>query len=413
MEKVAVKGIDPKVLDELVSGVQNSEDFKDLLRQLNKGLLERVLEAEMTHHLGHESGGAVGNAEGNTRNGKGKKKVQGDFGQVELEIPRDRQASFEPLIVPKHQRMISGMDDKILALYAKGMSTRDIESSLKELYEVEVSPTLISQVTDAVKEEVKQWQMRPLDELYPVVYLDCIFVKLRVDGMVKSQAVFVAIGLNLEGNKEVLGLWTQRSEGATFWLGVLNDLKNRGLEDVFIFCVDGLKGFPEAIETVYPQSHVQLCSVHLLRNSLNYVPWKDRKAVAADLKAIYNAPNEQAAEQALVAFEQTWNDLYPSVSQVWHRHWQRIIPLFNYPIAIRKAIYTTNIIESLNYSLKKVVKTRGAFPDEDALFKVLYLAIKNVQKKWTMPIRDWRRALNWFATLFGDRLSNRLDTRNS
>jgi putative transposase len=413
MEKAAVKGIDPKVLDELVAGIQSSEDFKDLLKQLNKGLLERVLEAEMTHHLGHESGGAVTNAEGNTRNGKGKKKVQGDFGQVELDIPRDRQASFEPLIVPKHQRLISGMDEKILALYAKGMSTRDIESSLQELYEVEISPTLISQVTDAVREEVKLWQMRPLDELYPVVYLDCIFVKLRSEGVVKSQAVFVAIGLNLDGNKEVLGLWIERSEGATFWLGVLNDLQNRGLEDVFIFCVDGLKGFPEAIEAVYPQSQVQLCIVHLIRNSLNYVPWKDRKELAADLKAIYNAPNEQAAEQALVTFEQTWNPLYPSVAQVWRRHWQRIIPLFNYPVEIRKAIYTTNVIESLNYSLKKVVKTRGAFPDEDSLFKVLYLAIKNVQKKWTMPIRDWRRALNWFATLFGDRLTMRLDTRIS
>jgi putative transposase len=413
MAKVAAKPIDPKVLDELVAGVQNSEDFKDLLKQLNKGLLERVLEAEMTHHLGHEVGGAVTNVAGNTRNGKGKKKVQGDFGQIELDIPRDRQASFEPLIVPKHQRLISGMDDKILALYAKGMSTRDIESSLQELYEVEISPTLISQVTDAVREEVKLWQMRPLDELYPVVYLDCIFVKLRHEGVVKSQAVFVAIGLNLDGNKDVLGLWIERSEGATFWLGVLNDLKNRGLEDVFIFCVDGLKGFPEAIEAVYPQSQVQLCIVHLLRNSLNYVPWKDRKELAADLKAIYNAPNEQAAEQALTIFEQTWNPLYPSVAQVWRRHWQRIIPLFNYPIEIRKAIYTTNVIESLNYSLKKVVKTRGAFPDEDSLFKVLYLAIKNVQKKWTMPIRDWRRALNWFATLFGDRLTIRLDTRIS
>jgi transposase-like protein len=291
------------------------------------------------------------------------------------------------------------MDEKILSLYAKGMSSRDIESSLKELYEVEVSPGLISQVTDAVKDEVKLWQMRPLAELYPVVYLDCIFVKLRSEGVLKSQAVFVAIGLNLEGPKEVRGLWVERSEGATFWLGILNDLKNRGVEDVFIFWVDGLKGFPEAIEAVYPQSQVQLCIVHLIGNSLNYVPWKDRKAVAADLKAIYNAANELAAEEALVTFEQTWNHLYPSVAQVWRRHWQRVIPLFNYPMEIRKAIYTTNVVESLNYSLKKVVKTREAFPDEDALFKVLYLAIKNVQKKWTMPIRDWRRALNWFATL--------------
>jgi putative transposase len=413
MERVAEKRFDPKVLDELVAGLESPEEFKGLLQQLSKGLLERALEAEMTHHLGHEAGETVINPEGNTRNGKGRKKVQGEFGKVELEIPRDRQGSFEPQIVKKHQRLISGMDEKILSLYAKGMSTRDIESSLKELYEVEVSPSLISQVTDAVKEEVKAWQMRALDDLYPVIYLDCIFVKLRQDGMVKSQAVFVAVGLNLDGNKEVLGLWTQHNEGATFWLGVLNDLKNRGVEDVFIFCVDGLKGFPEAIEAVFPHAQVQLCIVHLIRNSLNYVPWKDKKAVAHDLKAIYNAANEQAAEQALSTFETTWNGKYPSVAQVWRRQWQRITPLFNYPIEIRKAIYTTNVIESLNYSLKKVVKTRGAFPDEDSLFKVLYLAIKNLEAKWTMPIRDWKKALNWFAVLFGDRLTKRLDTRNS
>ena len=413
MMQVTQKKLDPKVLDELVAGLESPEDFKGLLQQLSKGLLERVLEAEMTHHLGHESGGNVSNSEGNTRNGKGKKRVQGEFGKIELEIPRDRQGSFEPRIVPKHQRMISGMDEKILSLYARGMSTRDIEASLKDLYEVEVSPSLISQVTDTVKEEVKAWQSRVLDELYPVIYLDCIFVKLRKDGVVRSQAVFVAIGLNLEGTKEVLGLWIEHNEGATFWLGVLNDLKNRGLEDVFIFCVDGLKGFPEAIEAVFPHAQVQLCIVHLIRNSLNYVPWKDKKAVANDLKAIYNAANEQSAEQALSTFETTWNTQYPSVAQVWRRHWQRLIPLFNYPTEIRKAIYTTNVIESLNYSLKKVVKTRGAFPDEDALFKVLYLAIKNLEAKWTMPIRDWKKALNWFAVLFGDRLTKRLDTRNS
>jgi putative transposase len=293
MAQVAEKRLDPKVLDELVAGLGNPEAFKGLLQQLSKGLLERALEAEMTHHLGHESGGEVKNREGNTGNGKGKKTVQGEVGKIALEIPRDRQGSFEPQIVKKHQRLISGMDEKILSLYAKGMSTRDIESSLKDLYDVEVSPSLISQVTDAVKEEVKAWQSRALDDLYPVVYLDCIFVKLRKDGVVRSQAVFVAIGLNLDGNKEVLGLWIEHHEGATFWLGVLNDLKNRGVDDVFIFCVDGLKGFPEAIEAVYPQSQVQLCIVHLLRNSLNYVPWKDKKAVANALKAIYKPPTDK------------------------------------------------------------------------------------------------------------------------
>ena len=314
------------------------------------------------------------------------------------------------------------MDERILSLYAKGLSTRDIQDELKEFYEVEVSPTLISEVTDAVLEEVKGWQARPLAELYPVVYLDCIFVKLRVDGVVRSQAVYVAIAineleggshLNLDGIKEVLGLWVSHSEGAKFWLGVLTELKQRGLEDAFIFCVDGLKGFPEAIEQVYPESQIQLCIVHLLRNSLSFVPWKERKNVAKDLKKIYTAPNEEAAEKALAEFEQQYKDRYPVIAQQWRRHWANIIPIFDYPADIRKAIYTTNVIESLNYSLKKPLKTRGAFPSEDALLKVLYLALQNASKKWTMPVKNWKKALNWFAQLFGDRLTTRLFTQNS
>jgi putative transposase len=413
--KEAGVGLDPKVLDELLEGVKKPEDFNQMLRGLTKSLIERALEAELTVHLGHEAGKAVGNESRNVRNGKSKKTVQGQLGRVELEIPRDRQSSFEPQLIGKGQRRTEVLDKAILSLYARGMSTRDIEAQIKELYDVDVSPTLISTVTDTVLEEVKAWQNRPLSNLYPIVYLDCIFVKLRhrETGMVSSQAVFVAVGVNLDGYKEVLGLWIERNEGAKFWLGILTELKNRGLEDVFIFCVDGLKGFPQAIEAVYPKSQVQLCMVHLLRYCLNFVPWKERKAVAADLKAIYSAATEQQAELALEAFEKQWNNQFPAIAQAWHRNWDRIIPIFDYPQDIRRAIYTTNVIESLNYTLKKVVKTRGAFPDEDSLFKVLFLAIQNAQTDWTMPIRDWKKALNWFATIFGDRLTDRMRTQNS
>lgn len=407
--------IDPEVLDELLRGVDNERDLTGVLRQLSKQLIERALEAELTEHLGHEPGEVVINPEGNVRNGSSRKTLKGELGPVDLDIPRDRQGNFEPQLVRKHQRRLAGLDERILSLYARGLSTRDIQAELKELYEVEVSPTLISEVTDAVLAEVKLWQQRPLDSLYPVVYLDCIFVKLRVEGVVRTQAVYLAIAINLQGLKEVLGMWVgkEQKEGAKFWLSVLNELKQRGLDDVFIFCVDGLKGFPDAIEQVYPHSQVQLCIVHLIRNSLTFVPWGKRKAVAHDLKAVYTAANEQGAEEALAAFEKTYQDSYRTIAQLWRRNWDHIIPIFDYPADIRRAIYTTNVIESLNYSLKKPLKTRGAFPTEDALRKVLYLAIIQASKKWTMPIRDWKKALNWFAQLFGARLLDKLGTQNS
>lgn len=403
-----------EVLDQLVKSISSEEDLNAVMRQLSRGLLERVLEAEMTEHLGHDSGAVVINSEGNTRNGIGKKIVKGDLGEVELDIPRDRQGEFEPQIIKKHQRRLTGLDKRILSLYARGLSTTDIQDELKEMYEVELSSSLISEVTDAVLAEVKAWQSRPLEALYPVVYLDCIYVKLRVEGSVRTQAVYVAIAINLDGHKEVLGLWvgTEATEGSRFWLSVLTELQQRGLEDAFIFCVDGLKGFPEAIEQVYPQSQVQLCIVHLIRNSLHFVPWDQRKEVAKDLKAIYTAASEKKAEEALEAFEEKYKADYPTVGQIWRRNWLNIIPIFDYPADIRKVIYTTNVIESLNYSLKKPLKTRGAFPTEDSLMKVLYLAISNASKKWTLPIKSWKKALNWFAQLFGDRLLNRLDTRN-
>lgn len=403
-----------EVLDELVKGIKTEEDLNGVMRQLSKGLLERILETEMTEHLGHEVGGEVINPEGNVRNGSSKKTVKGDLGQFELAIPRDRQASFEPQLIKKQQRRLAGLDKRILSLYARGLSTTDIQAELKEMYNVEISPSLISDISDAVLDEVRVWQKRPLEALYPVIYLDCIFVKLRVDGVVRTQAVYVAIAINLNGLKEVLGLWLGREakEGAKFWLAVLTELQQRGLEDVFIFCVDGLKGFPEAIEQVYPQSQIQLCIVHLIRNSLNFVPWKEKKQVAQDLKAIYHAPNEHRAEEALSKFEQHYQHSYPTIAQLWRRHWDNVIPIFDYPADIRKAIYTTNVIESLNYSLKKSVKLKGAFPTEDALFKVLFLAIDKLSQKWTMPIKDWKKALNWFAQLFGDRLLDRLDTQS-
>lgn len=406
--------IAPEVLDELVGGIKTEEDFTSVMRELSQGLMERILEAEMTDHLGHEVGGEVINAEGNIRNGVSKKTVKGDLGQMELDIPRDRQARFEPQLIKKQQRRLAGLDKRILSLYSRGLSTTDIQAELNDMYNVEISPSLISDITDAVLDDVRAWQKRPLDALYPVVYLDCIFVKLRVDGMVRTQAVYVAIAINLHGIKEILGLWIgkEAKEGAPFWLSVLTELQQRGLDDVFIFCVDGLKGFPEAIEQVYPASQVQLCIVHLLRNSLNFVPWKDKKAVAKDLKLIYTAPSENAAQEALETFEQRYQDSYPTIAQIWRRHWHNIIPIFDYPADIRKAIYTTNVIESLNYSLKKSVKIKGAFPTEDSLFKVLYLAMDKVSQKWTMPIRDWKKALNWFAQIFGDRLLDKLDTQS-
>jgi putative transposase len=414
MVKTASK-IDPEVLDELLKDVSSEQDLSGVLRQLSKQLIERALDAEMTEHLGHDKGGVVINPEGNTRNGIGKKRLKGELGEIDLDLPRDRQSSFEPQLVRKHQRRLVGLDSRILSLYARGLSTRDIQAELKDIYEVDISPTLISEVTDTVLEEVRAWQQRPLEGLYPVVYLDCIFAKLRVDGVVRTQAVYLAIAINLQGLKEVLGMWVGREakEGAKFWLGVLSELRQRGLEDVFIFCVDGLKGFPQAIEQVYPHAQIQLCIVHLIRNSMTFVPWTKRKAVASDLKAIYTAANERQAKEALETFEQTYKNSYPTIAQLWRRHWDNIIPIFDYPTDIRRAIYTTNVIESLNYSLKKPLKTRAAFPTEDALLKVLYLAIFQASKKWTVPVKDWRKALNWFAQLFGDRLLDRLDPRNS
>jgi transposase-like protein len=395
------------LIDELLQDCKDPKDIlgqNGLLKQLTKRLIERTLQAELTDHLGYEPYAPEGHGADNCRNGKGSKTLQSDSGPIQIEVPRDRDSSFEPKFVKKRQRRLEGFDDKVLSLYARGLSTRDIQGQLEELYGVEVSPALISNVTEAVMEDVRAWQCRPLSAVYPILYFDALFVKTRQDGPVMTKAVYLALGINLEGEKELLGLWVAQTEGSKFWLSVFNELKNRGVQDCFIACVDGLKGLPEAVEAVFPRTQVQLCIVHKLRNSLKYVPWKERKAVARDLRAIYAAATVSEAEQALDRFSAGWDAKYPAIGPSWRADWQRLTVFFNYSPEIRKVIYTTNAIESLNYSLRRLLKTRGAFPNDDSIVKILFLAINRVAKKWTMPIRDWRSALNQFVILFGDRV---------
>lgn len=396
-----------ELLDVLMKDYKNPEDIvgeNGLLKQLTKRVLERAMQAEMTDHLGYDKHSPDGNNSGNSRNGSYKKTIKGEFGSLDVTIPRDRNGTFEPIIVPKGQSRFTGFDDKIISLYARGMTTRDIQSHLQEMYGVEVSPTLVSQVTDAVADEVKQWQNRLLDEVYPIVYLDAIRVKVRHNGHVINKAVYLGIGITIEGMKEVLGMWTAENEGAKFWLHVVTELRNRGVKDIFIACVDGLKGFPEAIEAVFPQTQVQLCIVHMVRHSLNYVAIKDRKAVADDLKTIYGAPTAQQAEMNLEAFEAKWDKTHPSISKSWRRNWDNIIPFFGYAPEIRKVIYTTNAIESLNMSVRKTTKTRGSFPNDDSMFKLLYLTFRNVTKIWTRPNPGWKLALNQFSIIYEGRM---------
>jgi len=395
------------LLDELLKDYTDPKDVlgeHGLLRQLTTRLVERALEAELTAHLGYEPHVRNGSSAGNYRNGKGKKTVQTETAQFDIAMPRDRDGSFEPQLVKKRQRRLDGFDDKVLALYARGLSTREIQDHLEELYGVEVSPTLISNVTDTILDEVRTWQARPLASVYPILYFDALFVKSRQEGPVQTKAVYVALGITVEGEKELLGLWLSESEGAKFWLSVFTELKTRGVEDCFIACVDGLKGLPEAIEAVFPQTQVQLCIVHKVRNSLKYVPWKERKAVAADLRAIYAAATLAEAEHALERFAERWDAQYPTISPSWLADWDRLTVFLDYPPAIRRVIYTTNAIESLNYTLRKRLKTRGVFPNDESIVKVLYLALQNVAKKWTRPIRDWKAALNQFVILFGERV---------
>jgi len=398
-----------ELLDELLKGYQQPEDLlgeEGLLQELTKALVQRALDGELTHHLGYEKYSPEGKNTGNSRNGKSPKKIKGKRGEMEIEVPRDRNGEFEPQLIKKGQTRFDGFDDKIISMYARGMTTREIRGHLKEIYGVDVSPDLVSTVTHGVLDEVRAWQNRPLDEVYPIVYLDALQIKVRDDGRISNRAFYLAIGVNMSGLKEVLGIWTAQTEGAKFWLSVITEIKSRGVKDIFIACVDGLKGFPEAIEAVFPQTHVQLCIVHLVRHSVKYVSYKERKEITADLKMVYQAPTAKEAEKNLEEFATKWDRRYPMISKSWRTNWERVVPMFGFPEDIRRAIYTTNAIESLNMSLRKIIKNRASFPSEDAAVKLLYLALRNASQKWTMPIRNWGSAVNQFAIIFEGRVPN-------
>ena len=389
---------------EAAKSIKSESDLNDFRQMLSKVAIETALNAELEDHLGYEK--HARKASENRRNGSSVKQLSTEDGMLEIETPRDRDGSFEPQLVKKRQTRFSSLNDKIVSLYAKGMTTREIVATFKEMYDADVSETLISKVTDSVLETVTEWQSRSLDPIYPVVYLDCIMVKIRQDGQVINKAVYLALGVDIEGKKDLLGLWISQTEGAKFWLSVLTELQNRGVRDILIACVDGLKGFPEAINAVFPQTQIQLCIVHMVRNSLKYVPWKDYKAVTADLKAVYQASTEDEALQALERFSDRWDDKYPRISKSWLDNWQNLNTLFRYPADIRKAIYTTNAIESVNSVIRKALNKRKVFPTDDAARKVIYLAIRDASKKWTMPIRNWKAAMNRFLILFEDRLAD-------
>lgn len=396
---------DKNCLDDILKGVKTQDDLwgeNGVITQLSKALIERMLNAEMDYHLNDKN---TGRKVGNSRNGHGKKTVKSNSGTIEISTPRDRQSTFEPQIIPKRTTRLENFDNAILSLYAKGMTVRDIQDTLKDLYHVEVSPSLISTVTDAVNEEVEQWRDRPLESVYPVVWLDGTVVKVHQDHQILNKTVYLAMGIGWNGYKELLGIWIAENEGAKFWAQVLAELNNRGIKDVGIFCVDGLTGFPQAIEGVFPKADVQLCMVHMVRNSLKYVSFKDSKAVARDLKEIYQAGTLEGAEAALLRFEEQWKKKYPAVSELWIRHWENVIPIFSYPAEIRKVIYTTNAIESLNSAIKKRIKGHRIFSSDESAIKAVWLAVVQASKKWTMPLRDWKKALNYFYVKFMDRFS--------
>jgi transposase-like protein len=404
--------VDDKAVKELArklaKDLKTDKDLSVLSRALKKVAVEAALEAEMDEHLGYEKHQAKGRGTGNSRNGKSTKRLKGDHGEVDIDVPRDRNSSFDPQLIKKGQSRVTEMDDQILFLYAKGMSTRDIAATFKEMYSADISPTLISKVTDRVIDRVIEWQNRSLDAIYPIVYLDCIVLKIRQNQRVINKSLYLALGVNLHGHKELLGLWLAETEGAKFWLSVLTELKTRGLKDILIACVDGLKGFPDAIAAEYPDTKIQLCIVHMVRNSLRFVPWKDYKAVTSDLKLIYQAKTEADALASLDRFAHTWDDKYPQISKSWRENWPNLIALFEYSPDIRKAIYTTNAIESLNSVIRKATRKRKVFPTDQSALKVAYLAIQEASKKWTMPIRHWKLALNRFSIEFGDRVTDHL-----
>lgn len=398
--------IDDKMLDDLLGNARTQDDLfgKDgVLKQLSKRLMERLLEMEMTNHLGYMKHAVEGANSGNSRNGKSKKTVKTGNGEIEIAVPRDRNSEFEPVLVEKRQSHLKGLDDQVLSLYARGMTVRDIQTHLTELYGTEISRDLISTMTDEVLDDVKEWRNRPLDKVYPILFIDGFVAKCRLEGRVINRTVYVIYGITMSGQKEVLGLTIGENEGAKYWLQVLTELKNRGVEDIFILCADGLKGLPESVETTFPKAIFQTCIVHMVRHSLNYVPYQEKKAVAEDLKKIYQSSTRELASRALDDFELAWSDKYAAIVRSWRQNWEKITPFLDFPQEIRKVIYTTNIVESLNATLRKAVRNRGHFSTEDSLMKVLYLAIRGVSKKWSMPVRDWKSALNRFAIMFPDR----------
>jgi putative transposase len=402
----------PELLDELLKDYKKPDDLlgqDGLLQQLTKALVERALNGELTHHLGYEKHDAAGDNSGNSRNGTTPKTIKGKRRQVRIDVPRDRASEFEPQLIKKGQTRFDGLDEKIISLYSRGMTQREIQGHLEEIYGVDISPSLISTVTDSVMDEVRAWQARPLDAVYPILYLDALQVKVKSQGRVTNKAIYLAFGVNLQGLKEVLGIWAAENEGAKFWMQVVTELKNRGVQDIFIACVDGLKGFPEAIEA----TQVQLCMVHMVRHALSYVSHRDRKAVATDLKMIYQAATLAEAESQLNQFEERWAESYPVIARSWRGNWARVVPMFGYPSEIRRMIYTTNTIESLNMTLRKVTKNRSLFPNDEAMFKLIYLALRNISRRWTMPIKNWSGALNQFAILFEGRVPMSGLTANS
>ena len=398
--------IPDEMIDELLAGASTEEEIAGpggLLAELTKRLVERAMEVELTGHVGYEPHAEPPGGTGNTRNGTSPKRLVTEHGQVEIDAPRDRNGTFEPKIVKKRQRRFVGFDDKILALYSRGLSTRDIEAHLQEIYGVRVGRDLISRVTDAVMDDVREWAKRPLEDIYPIVFLDCMVLKIREGGTVQRRALYLALGVTLEGDRDVLGMWFQETEGAKFWMQVLNDLKTRGIQDILICCVDGLTGLPEAIEAIFPKTTVQTCLVHLIRSSLRYVPRREREQVARDLKPIYTAADADAAQAELEAFDEKWGTRFPVITQAWLNAWEHVIPFLAFPAEVRRVIYTTNAIEALNRQLRKAIKTKGSFPHEDAARKLVYLALQNAVPQWTRT-RNWTVALLAFKIHFGDRV---------
>jgi transposase-like protein len=399
--------ITKEVLDELMKEYNGPDDFygpDGLVKQLSKALIERAMQAELTEQIGYEKSESGEKPTENRRNGKSSKTLRTDQGPMEIKVPRDRDGEFEPQIVAKHQREWRGFDDKILSMYGLGLSTQAIQENLKEIYNVDVSPELVSRVTDEVKGLVEEWRNRPLEPFYPVIFFDALRVNIRDEGHISKKAVYLALSIRLDGQKELLGMWIERNEGSKFWTGILNELKNRGVQDTLIAAVDGLTGFPEAVNAVFPETEVQLCMVHMVRNSVKYVPYKDRKEVTADLKEIYLAPSADAAESALERFAEKWDKKYPAISRSWRSRWNEVIPFMKFSPEIRRAIYTTNAIESLNYTLQRNLKTRQSFPNDEAAMKLIFMILRRISKRWTMPIKHWGEALHQFAVIYGDRV---------